>query len=169
MNNIVDLKQFRQNATADGLCSEYATLWDNSGSKKQLIDLAFGVKGVDYICDSIAKGWGISPQYICDTFDRYINGKYTYDADGYTSQLYCRYNGEIHCDLTLLALIDCDIQVEIPEFHICQISVTGKTNVRLTGKGRAIVVSYGKEEDVTVTADDVAFKRICKKDKDKHE
>lgn len=165
---MIDLNQFRQNATADGLCSEYAMKWDNSGSKKQLIDLAFGVKGVDYICDAIAKGWGISPDYICENFSRYINGGYTYD-DGYLSQMYCRYEGDILCQVELLALIDCDATIELPEFHICQIYVTGKSKVNLIGKGQAIIISYGNPNDVVVEANEVVkFKRIFKKEKDRH-
>lgn len=165
---MIDLKQFRQNATNDGLCSEYATKWDGCGSKKQLIDLAFGVKGVDYICDAIAKGWGISPSYICDNFSRYINGQYTYN-DGYQSQMYCNYQGDILCQVELLALINCDVTIEVPEYHICQIYVTGNSRINLIGKGETIVVSYGKPEDIVVSSDGVKYKRICKKEKDKHE
>lgn len=165
---MIDLKQFRQNATKDGLCSEYATKWDNSGSKKHLIDLAFGVKGVDYICDAIAKGWGISPDYICENFSRYINGGYTYE-DGYSSKMYCRYKGDIVCEDTILALIDCDVTIELPEYHICQIYATGCCNINIVGKGEAIVVAYGKAEDVNVTfTEDVRIKRIQKKEKDRH-
>lgn len=165
---MIDLKQFRQNATNDGLCSEYATKWDGCGSKKQLIDLAFGVKGVDYICDAIAKGWGISPSYICDNFSRYINGQYTYD-DGYRSQMYCNYQGDILCQVELLALINCDVTIELPENHICQIYVTGNSKINLIGKGDTIIVSYGNPENVEVVGNGIKYKRIFKKEKDKHE
>ena len=163
---MIDLKQFRSNASVNGICDEYAILWDNSGSKKHLVDLAFSMKGIDYICDAIAKGWGISPQYICNKFGAYINGKYLYD-NKYTSTLYCMYNGDIECDTTALTLIDCKVVVTIPEYHICEIYATGNTEIRLKGKGSVVVIAYGDAKDVVVIADEnIHYKRIQKKDRD---
>lgn len=164
---MIDLTKFRENATAEGFCDEYVTKWDNCGSKKELVDMAFSVKAVDYLCDAIAKGWGLSPDYIADKFKAYINGNYTLDTGGYTSQMYCKYKGDIICDVALLTLIDCDATIELPEFQISQIYSTGKTNIRLYGKGEAIIVAYGNPDDVTVeNIGDVRYKRKQKIEKD---
>lgn len=165
---MIDLKSFRENATKDGLCIEYAEKWDTRKSNKQIMDLALEAKGVDYVCDAIAKGWGISPDYIKNRFGSYINGKYIFDNGAYDSEMYCGYSGKIKCRTTLLTLIDCDVEVEVPEYYLCEIYATGHTNIRLTGRGRAAMVCYGEDKDVKIHTDSTSFKRVQKKEKDSH-
>lgn len=167
---MVGLKQFRENARLDGLCSEYSLKWDNCKSKKALMDVCLDAKGIDYLCDSIAKGWGISPDIISEKFKAYINGRYVYE-NKYTSTLFCQYKGEIECDTTALTLVECDVDVFIPEYHICEIYATGKTNIHLHGNGRVVVIAYGNADDVVVTkeSEHLQYKRIQKKEKDRHD
>lgn len=167
---MVDLRQFRENARKDGLCSEYSQKWDNCSSKKQIMDMCLGVKGVDYLCDAYAKGWGISASELNTKFNPFINGKYKFNNGKYTSALYCRYNGTIMAETTLLTFVDCDVCVNVPRFNICKIYATGKTKIKLIGDGECIVVAYGKEEDVVVTSDTrIRYKRLQKKDRDRYE
>ena len=167
---MVTLEQFRVNANREGICENYALLWDKAGSKKQLMDIAMSAQGADFLCDSIAKGWGLSPDEIVRRFKRYINGVYTYEAQsGYTSVLYCKYYGAIDAEDTLIILIDCDVTINIPDWAVCSIYATGNTNISIIGGGRVRLLAYGNKTDVTVesVSEDCKFKRIQKKERDK--
>lgn len=163
---MITLEDFLENAQVEGICDEYRDRVVNCGSKKQLMDMALSVKGADYLCDAIAKGWGASPQEISKRFAPYINGKYILDNGIYTSQMFCSIGGSLECITTLLCVIDCNLIITIPQNHICEIYTT-KSNLHLVGKGRVIVVTYGENDDVTITCDDsVHYKRIHKKERD---
>lgn len=164
---MIDLKQYRENASKNDLCSEYSTIWDRCASNKQIMDMALGVKGADYICDTIAKGWGISPSAISDRFVHFINGKYTYD-NKYTSKMYCQFNGEIVADTTILQIIECKCGLVIPDNGICEVYVTGNSNISVSGNGRCVFVCYGNLEDITITGECGNMKRVNKKERDKY-
>lgn len=166
---MIDLNEFRENARKKNLCAEYAQKWDSCRSKKQLMDMALGAKGVDYICDFIAKGIGISPESISKDFKDFINGNYTADLGGYTSKMFCQYKGEIKATTTILTLVDCEACVGVPENHICEIYLTGKCNITMYGEGEASLVCYGKPEDIKVDGGCQYMKRIQKKERDKYE
>ena len=167
---MVNLEQFRANAEREGICENYALLWDKAGSKKQLMDIALSAQGADFLCDSIAKGWGLSSDEIVSRFKRYINGAYTYEApSGYTSVLYCQYYGPIEAEDTLVVLIDCDATISVPEWAVCSIYATGFTNISIVGSGRVRLVAYGDPSSVTVesVSEDCKFKRVQKKERDR--
>lgn len=163
---MITLEDFLENAQVEGICDEYRDRVVNCGSKKQLMDMALSAKGADYLCDAIAKGWGISPEEISRRFAPYINGKYTLDK-GYTSAMYCQYKGSIVCETTLLTLIECNIEVEVSEYCIRAIYACGKCNISIKGKGQVLVVTYGNPNDVVFTLDkDIRCKRLRKKERD---
>lgn len=166
---MIDLKQYRKNARENNLCAEYSEKWDACHSNKQIVDMAFGVKGVDYLCDTIAKGWGISPEVICEKYKPFINGRYISQQNGYTSKLYCEYNGDIKCDTTLTCLIDCDVNMEIPGYLLFEVYCTGKCKINISGGGRVCFVCYGNPDDIIITGTCGNMKRINKKERDHYE
>lgn len=166
---MVDLRQYRENAAANNLCAEYTQIWDSCKSNKQLVDMAFGAKGADYLCDTIAKGWGISPDYICSRFHSFINGKYISEQNGYNSKMYCRFNGDIKADTTLLILVDCTADITLPANCICEIYCAGKCDISVRGDGRAVFICYGNTEDINITELNCSVKRINKKERDHYE
>lgn len=166
---MIDLKQYRENARENNLCAEYSEKWDACKNNKQIIDMAFGAKGVDYLCDTIAKGWGISPDVICERFESFINGRYISQQNGYTSKMYCKFTGNITSDTTLLCLIDCDVTINVPGSSICEIYCTGKCNVTVCGYGRAAFICYGNPDDIVITGTCDNMKRINKKERDHYE
>lgn len=163
------LEQYRKNADEHNLCSEYVNIWDKCKSKKEIVDMALGAKGIDYLCDTIAKGWGISPDVIVSRFPTFINGRYISAQKGYNSQIYCRYKGAIVANTTITGIIDSDVEIEIPSFNICEIYVTGKCNITARGSGRAVFICYGNPEDITLDYESGRFKRLNKKERDKYE
>lgn len=164
---MIDLDKYRDNARKENLCEEYSQMWDSCGSLKQYMDMALSTKGVDYLCDSIAKGWGISPEHLSDRFSRFINGRYISKQKNYESELYCEYNGSIAVRTAILTLINCKCDIYLPVNNICEIYVTGKSAIHIKGAGRCIFVCYGKEEDINIITDNsVKMKRINKKNRD---
>ena len=65
---MIDLTKFRENADERGICEEYSEKWADCVSKKQLMDLALDINGTIYLCNAIANGWGLSPEFIEDKF-----------------------------------------------------------------------------------------------------
>lgn len=164
---IIDLYKFRQNANDNGVCDEYAKLWDKALSKVQLMDLALSVAGSDYLCDAIAKGWGVSPEYICSKFTHYINGRYEYtDESGYTSMMYCMFDGDVSCTSTLLTLINCDMTIHIPQYHMCQVNVTGNCKIDFTGEGSVVLFAYGDTDNITISSEEKIKLKVKSKERD---
>lgn len=162
---MVDLEKFRENARNEGICDRYAVLWDGCGSKKGLMDLALTSQGIDFVCDGIAKGWGISVEEIERRFGRYINGAYVHEDDGgYSSVMYCGYEGSIDVGTTLVVLIDSDVVLSIPDWLVCDIYASGKVSISIVGGGRVRLIAYGDAGDVVVESMDSGcrFRRIQK-------
>lgn len=163
---MINLDKFRQNAAKESLCSEYTGLWDGCKSNKDFIDLAISSKGADYLCDAIAKGWGISPEEIAERFKYFTNGKYVRSKDGYSSELYCIAKQKITAKNTIYVSVDSVLDIEVPEFHICTIYATGKSELNMSGKGDAILVIYGDKVKVNGKCD--RMKVINKKNRDEY-
>lgn len=144
----VTLEQFRKNATEHGIC-EMSADWDKCKSKKQLIDLALSIRGIEYIAKAISEGWGIDADTICREFATFINGKYVRDKDGYTSALWCSFKeespAEIYAEQTALLVIGFIGNIYIPKNRICEIhAVNSKFNAY--GDGVLRLKSYGEVE-----------------------
>lgn len=167
---MVDLRQFRENARADGLCSEYSELWDKCQSKKQLMDVCLGIKGLDYICDAHAKGWSISTSVITEKFGNYINGNYTFNNGVYTTKMYCLYDGTVVCDTTAVAIIDSHVDVEVPKNAFVEIYITGNSTINLKGSGRCVIIAYGDNTKINLDdSESVCYRVIYKKKKDSYD
>ena len=162
---MVNLEQFRENAREERICDRYAELWDRAGSKRGLMDLALSAQGADFVCDGIAKGWGISADEIRRRFGKYINGRYVYeDESGYSSVMYCGYEGSIDVESTLVVLIDSDVVLVVPDFCVVDIYATGNVSLSVVGGGRVRLIAYGDAADVVVDSIDggCRFRRIQK-------
>lgn len=130
---MIDLKQFKNNAIAKGLCDNYTNLWNDNKSKKQLFELACDVNSIKYMAKSLSEGWGLSPVFISDKFKAYINGKYICEYENkkrgcYTSTMLCNYDkDEFYVDTTLLCILESKTTLDIKPNHICEIYVAGNT------------------------------------------
>lgn len=162
---MVDLEQFRENAKKERICDRYAELWDSAKSKKSLMDLAMSVQGADFLCDGIVKGWGISTEEIMRRFGKYINGRYVYEGEGgYSSVMYCGYEGSIDVESTLVVLIDSDVVLFVPDWHVCDVYASGEVSLSIVGGGRVRLIAYGDAGDVVVDSIDggCRFRRVQK-------
>jgi hypothetical protein len=143
-------KNWLQSVIKSGnLCDVYKDNALDAKSKVALMKLCLDANGCSYLCEMQAKGYPLSYETIKKEFKAYINGRYVYE-NKYTSTLFCQYKGEIECDTTALTLVECDVDVFIPEYHICEIYATCKTNIHLHGNGRVVVIAYGNADDVVM-------------------
>lgn len=159
-----ELFDYKERAMTEGICEEYISLWDKCKNKKNIIDMACGVKAVDYLLDSIAKGWGLDSSFIENSFDSFINGRYVSAQKGYSSEMYCRYEGKIIARTTILTLIDCNCEVYIPKNFSCTIYVSKNCNVVTRGEGKCVCVCYGN--GIRINFNNRQYKRINKKERD---
>lgn len=144
----VTLEQFRKNATEHGIC-EMSADWDKCKSKKQLIDLALSIRGIEYIAKAISEKWGIDADTICREFAPFINGKYVRNKDGYTSALWCSFKedspAEIYAEQTALLVIGFIGKIYIPKNRICEIHAVN-SKIKFEGKGKCNVFMYGESK-----------------------
>lgn len=127
-----EMQNFIRNAKRLGLCAEYTGRWEECRSKKQLVDVALDANGLPYMAESIAKGWGISAEYIAREFAQFNNGQYV-RKDGYSSAMYVLpTDDEIHINTTaaLIAGFNGSISVDrrMCELYIADSNVNIATN-----------------------------------------
>jgi hypothetical protein len=151
-----EFEKFIRNAKRLGLCDTYSNKVDNALSKKQQMDIALDSNGVKWMCNATASGWGLTADYLTENYTPFLNGRYVYNGNGYTSSMYCQ-SDDVNIETTTAAIIECngDIQVDrISELHIVNSVVT------ITGKGKAYVYLYNS----TITNQD-EFNGVIREDK----
>lgn len=166
---MIDLKQFKDNAIAKGLCDNYTARWANGKSKRQLFELACDVNSIKYMAKSLSEGWGLSPVFISDKFKAYINGKYICEYKNekrgcYTSEMLCNYYKEsFYVDTTLLCILESETALDIKPNHICEIYVAGNTylDIKVGENSKVYLFVYGGEPLLTgeIDKDTVIIKR----------
>lgn len=132
--------KFIDTAKRLGLCQEYTDKVDKAGSKKAFVDIALDINGIKWMCESICRGWGLSPEYIAKEFAPFNNGKYTRDKDGYTAQMYCLpEDKEITISSTVTLIIGFDGVVKVD--RLCELYIVS-SNVVIVGNQIPQVYAY---------------------------
>lgn len=142
MDNIL---KFKQKARELGLCDEYLKKWDEAKSKKGLLKIALDANGADFLCDSVAFKWGLKPKEIESEFASLINGKYVCKyKEGYTSELYVNYKGEINLRTDILVIIGGSVDLTAPDFMCSKIYLAGKCSFRMPATCKQQIITYGR-------------------------
>lgn len=140
--SILDLKR---KALAMGLCGKYNEKWADATTQKELVDLATDINGADFLCASVAKGWGLSRDFLLQNFGDYINGRYV-SAHGekkdYTSEVFIGCDGEIRARTTIIIVLYSDVTVYVPKNHACRIFAAGNTNIGIQCDGHCEFTDY---------------------------
>ena len=136
--------EFITKAKRVGLCQEYTDKVDKAGSKLAFMQIALDANAMPWLCESICRGWGLTPEYIAKEFAPFNNGKFIRN-DGYTSAMHCRPpEDKIEITTTAALIIDFDgvIKVNRPcELYICK----SRIKLDVTGNETARVYSYNSE------------------------
>lgn len=145
----------KQVISSGNLCNGYEDKVSRAASRKQLIDIVCDANGISYLCEMNSAGYPLPYEVICNEFKYYINGKYKAEfvnekGNGYTSSIYCCYNGELEIDTTLICLLGCNItnlkikengfariymdknciiDMEVPPTSLCIVEVWGDSQV----------------------------------------
>ena len=164
-------EEFLSEAIKNGLCDEYRGILGKNNNNHELFKLLCSAKGLDYMCDAIAKGWGVTTDELNERLGDWINGKETVVFDnGYSSKIYSSYKGDIIADTTALGIINCERStIDVPLNKICEIYITGKCNIRVVGEGSCICICYGDEKNINIHEYCHGYKRLNKLNSDKYE
>ena len=118
--------EFIAKAKRLGLCQEYTDKVDKAGSKLAFMQIALDANAMPWLCESICKGWGLTPEYIAQKFAPFNNGRFIRN-DGYTSAMFCLPpEDEIKIDTTATLIIGFNgkIKVDRPcEIYLCNSQV----------------------------------------------
>lgn len=148
-NDGLDLLGLKRNAILLGLCDQYRGKWDACKSKRELVDLALDSNGIEFMADSMAFGWGLGKGYLLREFGEWMNGFYQSRTNGYKSEMYVGAHGVVNVRSALLLVAYCDdLEIVVPEHHVCRIYVCGGSKVRIGCIGKAELIEYGEDNDV---------------------
>jgi hypothetical protein len=133
-----EMLNFLSQAKLRGLCTNYTKKWESAESKKELLDIALDANGMPYVCKCVAEGWGITPEYIAQSFKGYLNGRYIHSGNGYTSAIYVG-DGNVGIVSTAAILIDC--KGVVSSNRMCELYIAN-SDVELIGAGTFKVHTY---------------------------
>lgn len=147
MTESKSILELKRKAVAMGLCGDYKTKWDNAMTIKQLLDIASDINGADFLCASVAKGWGLSKDFLLKNFGEYLNGKYKANIDrGYDSEIFVGYTGKIVANATILTILYADnVNIRIPKNHMCRIFAACNTKLEILCEGDCEFSDYTPE------------------------
>jgi len=142
MNELLELKR---KAKALALCDEYTERWDECETKEDLIKTVLDSNRVEFLCDGVEFKWGLKPKFIAEEFKDFINGKYLCEnPKGYTTELYCKFTGEIQARSTILVLINTCADIYIPKNSFVKIYFCARSQARIHNRGGNVrIISYG--------------------------
>ena len=113
---------FLDNATAHGLCAQYAEKIAGARSKKSLVDIALDANGVEWMAQSIAEGWGLDPHFIAEHFAAFNNARYVWRRGELSAAMFVLPQlREIDINTTQALLVGFKGIARIPENTICAI------------------------------------------------
>jgi len=147
MNELLELKK---KAKALGLCKDYTDRWNKCESKEDLIHTVLDSNGVEFLCDGVEFKWGLTHDFIAENFADFINGNYLCEnPKGYSTELYCKFTGEIQARSTILVLINVNGEIYIPanafvKIYMCHSSV----RIHNRNGGKVRIISYGRRNSI---------------------
>lgn len=130
------------------VCPEYmrklAACSDNGEFFRVLAD----ANGGAWLFGLHARGVELPVDAFCREFGRYLNGDWeVVYPQGYTSKMYCRHEGDMVADTTLVWLLECmDVDVEVP--RNCYPTV-----VLSDGSRAEIAMGYGSRLNIELYGD----------------
>ena len=143
------------------LCASYKAAWRKCGTdKEKLVRMAMNQQALPYFHAHCFSGFGLSKEYILDNFADYVNGKYTgIDVDGvedgYKTQLYAGFEGDVSEPLDVVSFQWCKITPFIvPQCKAIKMYVgcSSEVHIECEGYNNITVMLF---DNSTVWLDDV--------------
>lgn len=131
-------------------------------SKADLFRVLCDANGGAWLFGLAAKGFHLLPiEQFMKEFDEYINGKRVMQyPKGYTSKFYCRHDGEIVADATLVYVLDCpDAKITVPKNKYPSVILSPRSHVTIAMEpgARLNIETYG---DASVNSIDGDMSRV---------
>lgn len=146
MNELIDLKR---KAKKLGLCKEYTDKWDECKDKKDLINTVLDSNGVEFLCDGVQFKWGLTSKFIKENFADFINGNYLCkNPKGYSTELFCKYQGEINVRSTIVVVIDSTVTLIVPPNAFVKVYAVGRSQFHIRNKGMLRLITYGTRNSI---------------------
>lgn len=146
------LKWVSDLSKSDNICLQYYDKIKKAKTKKRIVDIAIDSNGCSFLCDMESKNMLIPYSHITSIFSSFINGNYTSfhgDKDrGYTSSIYCCYQGDIDVKSSLVTLLGCKANVYVKENSVVQIYADRNCEISVgcPSSSKAIVHYWGNRE-----------------------
>lgn len=98
------------------VCSDYMRKLAAVETKEDLFRVLCDANGGSWLFDAHMKGVPLPIEQFMSEFGGYINGQrvVVYPQE-YTGQMYCRYNGELTANTTLVYLLECNADITVPK------------------------------------------------------
>ena len=129
------------------VCNDYMRKWEAAATRAERFRVICDVNGGEWLFDLDGRGVQLPIDAFVEEYINFINGKHIVEyPDGYSSKMYCRYNGvkDIVADTTIVYLLDCqDIYVNVPENSFPQ--------VYLSKSSRDVCLHVGKGARLNLT------------------
>lgn len=147
--SIVEMKEY---AVRHGLCGEYLGMWNAAESSEELMMLATDANGLPFLAEAFADEWAITESAAQRMFGGYINGNWQANHGGYTSEIWLgvRTGQRFVLRSTGTLVVNCDMELEVPDRRIRRVYISGRSNIRVMCVGTALILVYGKNAEVSV-------------------
>lgn len=108
------------------LCGNYQQKTVDAQSKLHLMDIVLDANGASYLCEMQSKGFELPYETILKEFKSYINGRYVAEfrnekGNGYSSTIYCCYNGDVDINTTSTTFLGCKALIKVKPYDFVQI------------------------------------------------
>ncbi len=145
---------FKRNAVDRNLCVGHAQMWANCKDNESLVKLSLRPSSIPYMAYSIRDGWGLSMDHIYDNFHEYINGEQVFLSEDdmcITSELYCKFNGDVDCFSDLYHFIGCNCNIYVPTTKSSTIHISNNSNVSIETRGlNHLIINIYDESNVNI-------------------
>lgn len=112
------------------VCADYMRKLSVVESREDMFRVLCDANGGAWLFDLMAKGVFVPIDDFCYEFKSYINGQRVMEyPNGYSGKLYCRFDGEILADTTLVYILDCpDAKITVPKNHFPSVILSPQTD-----------------------------------------
>lgn len=149
MNDIKTFNDWVKEIMGSGnLCEGYSERLERAASNKQIMDIVLTSNGCSYLMETDSKGITLPYDVICSRFKYYINGRYKAEfandkGNGYSTEMYCCFNGNVLAETTLLCLLGCDVTLTIKENDFVKVYCDKNTKLILdVPESSRIIIEY---------------------------
>ena len=114
--------------SGDSVCQRYRGLAASASSKSALAEIISDSNGVEFLTQRISTDVEMDYADVARVLGSHVNGKRVFQHDGYTSEIYCGYSGEIEARSTLLAVWGSDVDIYVPAGTMLEIDCDSRSS-----------------------------------------